>query len=179
MKRCIMIATVLVPLSLCVCSSVHGEGNSKILSTAEQQQERLRKRKAYEAEQLEVDRAALGEAFKAAETSGKHVFVMVKSKSCGWCRILDKVLREEPKIASVVESNYIHVNMTYSSFKALLPGVKYMGMIPNIAILAGDKKLVKRFNPVNLETKNPMGYDTEKLRTFLLKWGPENDKPGA
>ena len=157
---------------LCICISTSVVGNSKTLLTEAEQKERVAKYKVIAAENLKVDKLAFEEACIKAKKSGKYLLVVVKMQSCGWCRIFDKVLKTQ-KIKPVVEDNYIQVNIDRSSSKEILVGMRYIGTIPNIAIITGDLKPVKRFNPESLETKKPMGYDLNKLQAFLLKWAPQ------
>ncbi len=161
---------------LCICVSTSVFGGPKTVLTEAEQKAKDAKYKAFATENLKVDKPALEDACINAKKSGKYVLVVVKSKSCSWCRIMDKILKNDTTIAPIVESNYVQVNINYSSFKTLLPDVQYIGMIPNFAVLSWDKKLVKRFNPVSIETKNPSGYDKEKLHAFFLEWAPNKDK---
>lgn len=162
----------MVGICLCICISTSVVGYSKKVLTEAEQKEREAKQKAAATDALKIDKPAFEEACINAKKSEKNVLLVVGAKWCGWCRIMDDILKKDPAIAPIVESNYIHVDIRYSSFETLLPNVKSIRMIPNIAILSWDKKLVKRFNPVSIETKKPNGYDKEKLLAFLLEWAP-------
>lgn len=168
----LMKISLTVGVCLYICTGISAIGKPKTVLTEEQKKERIAKYKAIAAEYLIEDKKAFAEACEKAKTSGKHLLVIAGTKGCSWCRLLDKSLKT-PELATIVDANYIYIKIYYLSDSHILDGMKHIGMVPNIAIISGDKKLLKRFNPVSLETKKPNGYDLKKLSEFLLEWAPK------
>jgi thioredoxin-related protein len=119
--------------------------------------------------------SALNTAIIQASLQAKHVLVQVGGNWCPWCRKLDKYMKTQSEIDSIIKSNYIVIHVNYSKENKNLQVMKRLGWpqrfgFPVLVVLDAKGNRLHTQDSGLLESGD--GYDLQKVITFLKNWGP-------
>jgi len=117
--------------------------------------------------------ADLTETSELAKQSGKRILLQVGGNWCGWCRALDKFIRDTPSVTSALRDGYVimKVNMSEENrnqeFLGRFPKIKGY---PHIFVLDSDGTLLHSQDTGLLEEGK--SYSEKALLEFLKQWSP-------
>ncbi len=115
----------------------------------------------------------LSAAIKKADNLGKHIIVKIGYNQCPWCIMLHKFLKEDPKIDSILNADYVMVKVNYSKENWNLDVMKSLKFpqrfgFPVLVILDSNGNLLHTQNTLYLEKGK--SYDSKRIIDFLKKW---------
>ncbi len=120
--------------------------------------------------------AQLAAAGQRAAASGKRVLAVVGGNWCGWCRALDRLMNEDPRLkAAVAAFEVVHVNVSKDNKNeaamAKLGRPDKLGF-PSLVVLSPklDVLTTQGTEGFELADKKHPGHDPAKLATFLDSW---------
>lgn len=124
--------------------------------------------------------ADLAAAGARAQASGKRVLAVVGGNWCGWCRALDRLMREDPGVRSALEAGFELVHVNYSKDNKNEAAMERLGRpdklgFPALVVLSPALEVLTKQESGSLETpdkKNP-GHDPAKVAGFLRQWSPK------
>lgn len=126
--------------------------------------------------------ADLKAAGARAGASGKRVLAVVGGNWCGWCRALDRLMHEDPKLKAVLDGGFELVHVNYSKEnknEAVMTSLErpdelgfpaLVVLSPTLEVLT--KQETERFE--NPDKKHP-GHDPARVAEFLRAWLPKKD----
>ena len=92
------------------------------------------------------------EALQLAKKEKKNLFISFTASWCGPCRMMKKVVFEDPQVVRYADQHYICLNadIEYPEFRLLQCRVNpnRAGIIPHICILTPDGKIIKESSSV-------------------------------
>lgn len=121
-------------------------------------------------------------AIQQAGQENKHVLVQVGGNWCPWCIRLHGFFKAESVIDSIIRADYVPVKINFSKenknpeVMALLGFPQRFGF-PVLLILDGQGNRLHTQDTGCLELDK--GYDTEKVRRFLLGWNRASVDPAT
>lgn len=120
------------------------------------------------------------QAIELAKKNNKHVLIQVGGNWCPWCIRFHKLLKEVPKIDSLVQSFYIYVPLNYSRENKNEESLKQLEFpqrfgFPVLVILDQNGRRIHTQNSALLE--KGQSYDTTKVFQFLQHWTPQAIDP--
>jgi thiol:disulfide interchange protein len=128
-----------------------------------------------------------GQDIRAAEAearrTGRNVLVEVGGNWCIWCRIMDNFFQQHGDLAELRAQNYVVVFVNFSpenKNEAALGRYPKIPGYPHLFVLDGEGRLLHSQDTSALEEGR--GYNAERMREFLAKWGPAKtaaDRPGS
>ena len=102
------------------------------------------------------------EALQLAKKEKKNLFISFTASWCGPCRMMKKVVFEDPQVVRYADQHYICLNadIEYPEFRLLQCRVNpnRAGIIPHICILTPDGKIIKESSSVT--TGQMMSFST-------------------
>ncbi len=119
------------------------------------------------------DSAADLEGAKAeAKRDGKKILLDIGGEWCGWCHRMDQFLDENPDLAAKAKRSFVWLKINVSEEnrnKAFLERFSKVSAYPHLFVLDAEGKELHSQDTGVLEKGK--GYDKEKWREFLEKWG--------
>ena len=112
-------------------------------------------------------------AIHEAQRTGKRILLDVGGDWCSWCHVLDTFLEKHPEIVELRDSNFITVNVFYSSEnknEKVLSKYPKTATIPHFFVLDRDGTLLCSHAMVTLEVGGEP--NAEKWKEFLTQWSP-------
>lgn len=123
--------------------------------------------------------AALRAAGERAGASGKRVLAVVGGNWCGWCRALDRLMKEDPSVRAALESGFELVHVNFSKENKNEAVMESLGRpdklgFPVLVVLSPKLDVLKKQETESLETgdKKVPGHDPKKVASFLRSWSP-------
>lgn len=119
-------------------------------------------------------KAEIAAAVKKAAAEHKHVLLMIGGNWCRWCKMFDKMTREQTSVDSALKANYIfqHVNFSKenknSALLAELDFPQRFGF-PVFVVLNEKGQRIHTQNSGYLEEGE--GYNIKKVIEFFDQWG--------
>lgn len=138
--------------------------------------------KIYVYDPLADARFDLQQAIQKATQENKHVLVQVGGNWCPWCVRLHGFFQSESVIDSILKTDYILVRINYSK-ENKNPGVmKKLNYpqrfgFPVLIVLDAQGNRLHTQDTGYLELDK--GYDTEKVKRFLLGWNRSAVDPAS
>lgn len=125
-------------------------------------------------------KAEVNAAVNKAATESKHVMLMIGGNWCRWCKMFEKMMRENSSVDSVIKANYVfqHVNFSKENKNLqLLSELQFpqrMGF-PVFVVLNEKGERIHTQNSGYLEEGE--GYNVKRVIEFFDQWGPAALKP--
>lgn len=121
-------------------------------------------------------KADVAVAVKLAKAEGKHVFLQIGGNWCPWCLRFNKLFHEDPRLDSLLKTNYEVVKVNYSKEnenRVLLSTLDYPQRFgfPVFVILDGNGKRIHTQDSGLLE--DGVGYSRDKIATMLSQWSAD------
>ena len=119
-------------------------------------------------------------AVAEARRSGRHVLIEVGGQWCVWCHRLDDYLKQNRKLAALLERNFVMVKVNYSpenENEKVLSGYPEVAGYPHFFVLDGQGKLLHSQDTAELEKGK--SYHARRFKRFLTRWGPRGSGPSA
>ena len=118
-------------------------------------------------------KADIAAAVKQAKAENKNVLLQVGGNWCPWCIRLHKFIDSDPKIDSLLYTDYVFVLVNYSKENKNDAVMKELGNpqrfgFPVLCVLDPEGKLLHIQDTWYLEKDK--SYDREKLMHFLEMW---------
>lgn len=119
-------------------------------------------------------KAEVTSAVKMAEANKKHVLLMIGGNWCRWCKMFDKMVKENATVDSALKANFVfqHVNFSKEnknlSFLSELNYPQRFGF-PVFVVLNEKGERLHTQNSAYLELGE--GYDAKKVIEFFEQWG--------
>ena len=117
--------------------------------------------------------AALNEALRVADASGRHVLVQVGGNWCSWCLKLEKLFAGNDTIARILNEHYVFLRVNYSKENKNLRVLERLEFpqrfgFPVLVVLDAKGRRLHTQDSGLLEEGGQ--HSAEKVRTFLSKW---------
>lgn len=115
--------------------------------------------------------ADLAEALKIAKRANKRVILDVGGEWCGWCKLMDKFVDENPSLLALRDQGFVWLKINFSrenkneKFLSKYPAIKGY---PHLFVLDANGKLLHSQNTEELEEGK--GYNLQKFTEFFKKW---------
>lgn len=114
-------------------------------------------------------------AVEKAKAEKKRVLVTLGANWCSWCRSLDHLLTNDPKVSAALGKSYVKVNVDVGRMKRNLDLAATWGAdpkkgIPLLVVLDGTGKALKVQDTAVLELEK--GHDPAKVLAFLEENAP-------
>ena len=127
----------------------------------------------------------VNEALIKASKEGKHVLLQIGGNWCIWCVRLNAFEHADPKIDSLLGSDFVMVHVNYSPENKnteLLKKLEYpqrFGFPVLVVLDAKGRRLHTQDSGMLEAQKNnsKIYYDQQKVYNFLNKWSPAALKP--
>jgi thioredoxin-related protein len=121
---------------------------------------------------VEKDVAA---ALVKAKAENKHVLLQIGGNWCSWCYKFNSFVHLDSTLKNIINNNYVVYHLNYSKENKNLAYLKKLGFpqrfgFPVLVVLDANGKQLHTQDSSLLEKGN--GYDTEKVKEFLLNWSP-------
>lgn len=121
---------------------------------------------------VEKDVAA---ALLKAKAANKQVLLQIGGNWCSWCYKFNGFVNGDTALKSIIANNYIVYHLNYSKENKNLAYLKKLGYpqrfgFPVLVVLDQNGKRLHTQDSGLLEQGK--GYDTEKVKAFLLNWSP-------
>jgi thioredoxin-related protein len=121
-------------------------------------------------------------AVHQAKSDSKHVLLIIGGNWCPWCMKLDRFLKQDQPLDSLLHADYEVVHVNYSKENKNLDLLKELGLpqrfgFPVIVILDKDGKRLHTQNTAYLETDQT--YDRKKLEGFFTDWSVKALEPAS
>lgn len=121
----------------------------------------------------------LAEAKIKAQKEDKNIIIQAGGNWCSWCRLFHKFSKENKKVDSILNANYVYVLANYSKEnknEAFFKEYKNPGRFgyPAFLILNPQGELLHIQDSGYLEEGK--GYSEEKVSRFLLLWNRVSTK---
>ena len=119
--------------------------------------------------------AQLDEAIDRAAIQGKHVLAIVGGNWCSWCLKLDRLMKTDPLIDSLLLADYVVLHINHSKENRNLAVLGRLGHparfgFPVLVVLNGEGLRIHTQASGMLE--NDGGHDPELVARFLRLWSP-------
>jgi Thioredoxin-related protein len=122
----------------------------------------------------------LNELIKLAKASHKNIFIQAGGNWCIWCLRFNYFVHNQPELNKILNKNYFYYHLNYSPenkneavFSKYVTKGKQYGY-PFFIILSDKGELLCVQESGIFEAGK--GYNAEKVKQFLLKWGPTKHK---
>jgi len=118
--------------------------------------------------------ADLKAAISQAQKEHKRILLEVGGEWCPYCRLLNKIIHENPQLLSRLESNFIVVKVNFSpdvKNEAFLSRYPKIPSYPHIFVLDADGKLLLSQTPDDFMKDDK--YVPDLVLAFVEKWGPK------
>jgi thioredoxin-related protein len=120
-------------------------------------------------------RAEVAAAVKKAAAENKHVMLMIGGNWCRWCKMFEKMVREQQPVDSALKANYVfqHVNFSKENKNpSLLADLQFPQRFgfPVFVVLNEKGERIHTQNSAYLEEGE--GYNAKKVIEFFDQWGP-------
>ena len=117
----------------------------------------------------------INRAIEKAQDENKHILLMIGGNWCPWCRQLDRFIRQEQTIDSLINADYVLVKVNYSKENKNLATLATYDFpqrfgFPVLVVLNANGKRIHTQNTVYLEEGK--GYDAKRIENFLKAWRP-------
>lgn len=116
----------------------------------------------------------LNELIAIAKKQHKNIFIQAGGNWCGWCLRFNYFVHNVPELKNILDKNYLYYHLNYSPenkneavFSKYTDKDKRYGY-PFFIILSSKGELLCVQESGIFE--EGMGYNTEKVKQFLLKW---------
>jgi thioredoxin-related protein len=112
-------------------------------------------------------------AIAQAQKENKRILLEVGGEWCVYCRILNKVIHDDPKLLSRLEESFVVVKVNFSTEvpnEAFLSQYPKIPSYPHLFVLDKDGKLLLSQTPDDFMKDDK--YVPEKVMAFVEKWGP-------
>ena len=121
-------------------------------------------------------------AIQQAGIENKHILVQVGGNWCPWCRKLYGFFQSESVIDSIIKADYIPVKINFSKENKNPEAMALLGYpqrfgFPVLVILDEHGNCLHIQDTGYLELNK--GYDTEKVKRFLLGWNHVSTDPAT
>lgn len=120
----------------------------------------------------------VADGLKRAKETGKHVMLDVGGEWCSWCHRMDAFFLENRDISDLLEKEYVVVKVNYSKEnknEKVLSRYPQIKGYPHLFVLDANGTLLHSQDTGLLEEGK--GYSKEKMKEFILKWMPKEEKP--
>jgi thioredoxin-related protein len=119
-------------------------------------------------------------AVKRAAAENKHVLLMIGGNWCRWCKMFDKMQKENFSVDSALKANYIFQHVNFSKENKNIPLMASLDFpqrfgFPVFVVLNEKGERIHTQNSGYLELGE--GYDIKKVVEFFEQWGPAALQP--
>ena len=117
--------------------------------------------------------AELQTAIQKAQVEGKRILLEVGGEWCGWCKLLDGYIHDQPAVSAKLAEGFLIVKVNWSSgnrneeFLGQYPAIRGY---PHIFVLEKDGTFLHSQNTGDLEEGR--SYNLEVMLAFLEEWKP-------
>ena len=120
-------------------------------------------------------KAEVTAAIKHAAGENKHVMLMIGGNWCRWCKMFEKMIRENASVDSAIKANYIFQHVNFSKENKNLPYLSELEFpqrfgFPVFVVLNEKGERIHTQNSAYLEEGE--GYNAKKVIEFFDQWGP-------
>jgi thioredoxin-related protein len=115
-------------------------------------------------------------AVASAKESNQRILMLVGGDWCPWCRAMDKFIKENDELYTLLHENYVLLKVYYGREnynRDFLAGFPRMIATPHIFVLESDGSLLHSQGTEELEKGR--SYDALKFTAFLQRWLPKKD----
>ena len=115
--------------------------------------------------------ADLHHALQRAQASEKRVLVIVGGEWCGWCKVLDRFVKENREVAGLWDGYFVTMHVNFSPENenaAFLKRFPAIDGYPHIFVLEKDGRFLYSQGTGGLESGT--SYSPEKMTAFLRSW---------
>jgi thiol:disulfide interchange protein len=108
-----------------------------------------------------------------AQTEGKRILLEVGGVWCGWCKLLDQYIHDQPTVSEKLADGFLIMKVNWSSgnrneeFLGQYPSIRGY---PHIFVLEKDGTLLHSQSTGELEEGR--SYNLKAVQDFLDKWAP-------
>jgi len=123
---------------------------------------------------------AIAEGITKAKAENKHLLLQIGGNWCPWCIKFHKFCSDDNEISTLINKNYITIEVNYSKENRNLAELKKLDYpqrfgFPVFVILDSDGKRIHTQNSSYLEEEK--SYSRKKVIEFLKQWAPEALNP--
>lgn len=120
-------------------------------------------------------KAEVSAAVKKAASDKKYVMLMIGGNWCRWCKMFDKMVKENAQVDSALKANYIFQHVNFSKENKNLQLLEKLEFpqrfgFPVFVVLNDKGERIHTQNSAYLELGE--GYDAKKVVEFFEQWGP-------
>ena len=113
----------------------------------------------------------LAMTIQLAKTKQKRILLQVGGNWCGWCHVLEKTFRQNPRIASLLDRHFLVMKVNVEPINpnyAFLAQLPHVVSYPYLFVLDSDGTILHAQDPTAFEWGR--GYSEQALLAFLSDW---------
>ena len=111
------------------------------------------------------------DAIALARRTGRRVLIEVGGDWCSWCHVLERVMRENPRVEQALRRHFVVMKVNVSDANAnaeFIQGLPAMAGYPKLFVSGGDGTIIHAQDPA--EFLSGGSYDPDLVLSFLHRW---------
>ena len=125
-------------------------------------------------------KAEVHDAMTQAATQHKNVMLMIGGNWCRWCKMFDKMVKDNADVDSTLTTNFVFAHINFSKENRNLDLMTQWNFpqrfgFPVFVVLNDKGECIHTQNSSYLEEGE--GYNTKTVKEFFSQWGPAAMNP--